>query len=193
MDNQHTILKKYYSKYNKKGGNIASRIISKINPRLIMSLAKQRYPTMVQSLKTMIREAGTDISERAIDEMTQNIAKEILQGNNPIQSFKDGIYTRLVENENLSPEQTEYFKKYLNVASSPDLSPLKISSKYLYPTSLSPTLSPYSSPSSTSSESPRFTQSELRGGVVQNILSGRFTQDDFSVMPNLRTLILEEF
>jgi hypothetical protein len=186
MDNQHTILKKYYSKYNKRGGNIASRIISKINPRLIMSLAKQRYPTMVQSLKTMIREAGTDISERAIDEMTKNIAKEILQGNNPIQSFKDGIYTRLVENENLSPEQTEYFKKYLNVASSPDLSLLKISSKYSYPTGLSPKLSPYFSPSSSSSssESPRFSQSELRGGVIQ---------DDFSVVPNLRTLILEEF
>jgi uncharacterized protein YneF (UPF0154 family) len=164
MDNQHTILKKYYSKYDKKGGNIASRIISKINPRLIMSLAKQRYPTMVQSIKTMIHEAGTDISERAIDEMTQNIAKEILQGNNPIQSFKDGIYTRLVENENLSPDQTEYFRKYLNVDSPPDLTPLKISNKYSIPLNLSPSISPYFSRSPTSSESSSSPRNELRGG-----------------------------
>ena len=169
MDNKHSILLEYYSKYNKNGGNVISnttnRLLTKINPRVIMSLGKERYPTMVQNIKTLLREAGTDITDRAIDEISQNIAKDILQGNNPMQSFRKGIFNRLVEYENISPEQKKYFKNYLDINNLPstpltktinfnqfNYSPLSSNLKY----------------SNVSSESPKYSLSnpQLIGGNI---------------------------
>jgi hypothetical protein len=114
MDNEHTILKTFYSKYNKKGGNIASKIFSKLNNRAINSLSKGNFPQVLNNTKTLLRDAVVDITDRGIDEISQNITKEILQGNNPLESFRNNIANRLINSDEFKKVSSIYNDNNIN-------------------------------------------------------------------------------
>jgi len=96
MENTHSILYNYYSKYN--GGNTALRISK--------SLTK-----LAPLTKMLLKEVIEDIPGKMKESVRDQIASDIFQGKNPLESFSKGIINRAY-NELKSSE--EYDRKELD-------------------------------------------------------------------------------
>lgn len=85
---KHPVLYEYYSKYN--GGNRLNRVVSSI-PRLLRSSTSK----FASDSKEFARDTGKIVKDGLRDNIRDNIATELFQGNNPYDSFMKNINSRI--------------------------------------------------------------------------------------------------
>ena len=93
MENKHPILYNYYSKYS--GGTAFTRLSTNV-PNIIKT-AKNYAPDIYNSIKAESKSFMNDVAKGVRYNVRDNISTNLLQGNNPLESFTKNIKKRLEE------------------------------------------------------------------------------------------------
>lgn len=88
MENKHSILYDYYSKYN--GGNPLRRLASAV-PSVVRSASHAFAP----EIKEFFLDTADIVREGVRNNIRDNVATELFQGNNPFNSLKKNIDERI--------------------------------------------------------------------------------------------------